>query len=71
MFLLAANFRVDLLEVNLAVFRMRINVPNVDDPSLVVHAHDQAVLIVANVEDNKLFTNGIGTSVCIADVLWA
>lgn len=67
-FFLATYFLVDLLEVNLVVFRMRINVPDVDDPSLVVHAYNQAVLIVANIEDNKLFTNWIGTSVRISDI---
>jgi hypothetical protein len=52
-FFLATDFLVDLLEVNLVVFRMRIDVPDVDNPSLVVNAYNQAVLIVAEVKDTR------------------
>ena len=70
-FFLATDSLVDLFEVNPVVFRMRINVPDVDDPSLVVHAYHEAVLIVANIEDNKLLTDRISTSVRFSHIQWA
>ena len=48
---------------------MRQNVPNVDAAMFIVDFHHKSVIVIANIENNKLATDGVGSLVCLSNIV--
>jgi hypothetical protein len=70
LFFLEAVLFVDRLEVKPVVICMGANVPDVNDGAGINDANHKAIIVVADVKDDKLVSNWVSTPIGVSNVVW-